>query len=77
MRVFPWEVLGGEIFHAAEVNRWEDRENISYWRGNPDVGGIRRDLLACDVSRNPSSTVHAVSQVGASVSQSSKALFVE
>ncbi|KAI3856195.1 hypothetical protein MKX03_027777 [Papaver bracteatum] len=46
----PWDTLLKELKEGNERTRWQDRDPYAYWKGNPNVAGLRKDLMHCNVS---------------------------
>jgi hypothetical protein len=47
-----WETLVKEIVNVSREVKWEDRDPTAYWKGNPTVANVRRDLMKCKNKRN-------------------------
>uniref|UniRef100_A0A0D9X3D7 Glycosyl transferase CAP10 domain-containing protein n=1 Tax=Leersia perrieri TaxID=77586 RepID=A0A0D9X3D7_9ORYZ len=50
VNVRPWAPLLAEMAHENARLPWADREPYAYWKGNPYVSQVRRDLLRCNDS---------------------------
>lgn len=46
----PWGSVLKDIKEGNKKTKWKDRVPYAYWRGNPHVSPIRRDLLKCNVT---------------------------
>ncbi|KAK0581560.1 hypothetical protein LWI29_015144 [Acer saccharum] len=46
----PWGDVLKDIKQGNKRSEWRDREPYAYWKGNPNVSPIRKDLLTCNVS---------------------------
>ncbi|XP_044492103.1 O-glucosyltransferase rumi homolog isoform X3 [Mangifera indica] len=46
----PWSNVLKDIEEGNNKSKWKDREPFAYWRGNPNVSPIRKDLMTCNVS---------------------------
>ncbi|KAL5792415.1 hypothetical protein ACOSP7_001009 [Xanthoceras sorbifolium] len=46
----PWSNVLKNIQEGNMRSEWRDRIPYAYWRGNPHVSPIRRDLMTCNVS---------------------------
>ncbi|KAL1192125.1 hypothetical protein V5N11_020845 [Cardamine amara subsp. amara] len=42
-----WNKLSEAISEEMKKVKWEEREPYAYWKGNPTVAKIRRDLMKC------------------------------
>lgn len=42
-----WETLVKEIVNDSKKLKWEDRNPTAYWKGNPQVANVRRNLMKC------------------------------
>jgi hypothetical protein len=51
INIKPWEPLFKDLEEGNKRMKWVDREPYAYWKGNPDVGDGRRDLLKCNVTK--------------------------
>ncbi|EPS69952.1 hypothetical protein M569_04809 [Genlisea aurea] len=47
VNIKPWKKILEEIREENMKTKWEEREPYAFWRGNPDVGAVRRELMAC------------------------------
>lgn len=50
INIRPWGRLLAEILKGTKKIKWEDRDPTAYWKGNPFVADIRKDLLKCNAS---------------------------
>ncbi|RZC43627.1 hypothetical protein C5167_036573 [Papaver somniferum] len=50
INIKPWNTLLEEMKAENRKTKWTEREPYAYWKGNPDVGKTRKDLLKCNVS---------------------------
>ncbi|KAL0918846.1 hypothetical protein M5K25_010887 [Dendrobium thyrsiflorum] len=49
VNIKPWDEQFREIKHGSQKIPWKMKEDIAYWKGNPDVQSpIRIDLLKCN-----------------------------
>ncbi|KAI3996721.1 hypothetical protein MKX01_041021 [Papaver californicum] len=46
----PWDTLLEELKEGNMRTKWRDRDPYAYWKGNPNVAGIRKELMLCNVS---------------------------
>ncbi|RLN29730.1 hypothetical protein C2845_PM05G21680 [Panicum miliaceum] len=52
MNIRPWAPFLEEVEREIRRVPWLDREPYAFWKGNPDVGGLRSDLMRCNASDN-------------------------
>ncbi|KAH9314618.1 hypothetical protein KI387_023245, partial [Taxus chinensis] len=50
INIRPWEGLLMDIRKRSEKMKWENRDPTAYWKGNPLVAKIRKNLLKCNAS---------------------------
>ena len=50
VNIRPWGPLLEEVERESRRVPWHDREPYAFWKGNPDVGGLRSDLMRCNGS---------------------------
>ncbi|KAJ4726957.1 O-glucosyltransferase rumi-like [Melia azedarach] len=50
INIKPWSNVLKDIEEGNKRTKWKDRVPYAYWKGNPTVAQIRRDLLKCNVS---------------------------
>ncbi|KAJ3693016.1 hypothetical protein LUZ60_012111 [Juncus effusus] len=50
VNIRPWELILEEFKTENVKSNWRDRQPYAYWKGNPDVANIRKDLMTCNVS---------------------------
>lgn len=59
----PWGDMLKDIKEGNERSEWRDRVPYAYWKGNPNVSPIRKDLLTCNVSEKNDWNTHLYIQV--------------
>ncbi|ESQ39220.1 hypothetical protein EUTSA_v10001309mg [Eutrema salsugineum] len=47
INVKEWNKLSEAISEGAKKVKWEERKPYAYWKGNPGVAKLRRDLMKC------------------------------
>ncbi|KAG2628458.1 hypothetical protein PVAP13_3KG390600 [Panicum virgatum] len=52
VNIRPWAPFLEEVEREIRRVPWLDREPYAFWKGNPDVGGLRTDLMRCNGSHN-------------------------
>ncbi|KAL0770062.1 hypothetical protein Bca101_035212 [Brassica carinata] len=57
MNIKEWNQLSKAISEGIKKVKWEERKPYAYWKGNPGVARIRRDLMRC---HDP--TIHLIHQ---------------
>lgn len=60
IRSDPWEVLVEEIRNGSQKMKWVERDPTAFWKGNPDVANVRKELMKC--SDIPNWNGHLVAQ---------------
>jgi len=50
VNIRPWAPFLEEVKREIRRVPWHDREPYAFWKGNPDVGGLRSDLMRCNGS---------------------------
>ncbi|KAL0720656.1 hypothetical protein Bca4012_035255 [Brassica carinata] len=58
INIKEWNQLSKAISEGIKKVKWEERKPYAYWKGNPGVARIRRDLMRC---HDP--TIHLIHQV--------------
>ncbi|KAK3135875.1 hypothetical protein QOZ80_5BG0424590 [Eleusine coracana subsp. coracana] len=48
VNVRPWAPFLEEVARENRRVAWNDRQPYAFWKGNPGVGGARRDLMRCN-----------------------------
>ncbi|KAL3349045.1 hypothetical protein AABB24_022269 [Solanum stoloniferum] len=46
----PWRSVIKEIKEGNKRTKWKDRVPFAYWKGNPHVSPIRKDLMKCNIT---------------------------
>ncbi|XP_016464518.2 uncharacterized protein LOC107787454 [Nicotiana tabacum] len=46
----PWRSMVKNIKEGNKRSSWKERIPFAYWRGNPNVSPIRKDLMKCNVT---------------------------
>lgn len=46
----PWRSVIKEIKEGNKRTKWKDRVPFAYWKGNPHVTPIRKDLIKCNIT---------------------------
>ncbi|XP_006345599.2 O-glucosyltransferase rumi homolog [Solanum tuberosum] len=46
----PWRSMLKNIKEGNKRSQWKDRIPLAYWRGNPLVSHVRKDLIKCNVT---------------------------
>lgn len=46
----PWRSMLKKIKEGNKRSNWKDRIPFAYWRGNPLVTPVRKDLIKCNVT---------------------------
>ncbi|KAK9202362.1 hypothetical protein WN944_017572 [Citrus x changshan-huyou] len=46
----PWSNVLKDIEEGNKRTKWKERVPYAYWRGNPNVSPIRKELMTCNVS---------------------------
>ncbi|KAF3681996.1 hypothetical protein FXO37_02620 [Capsicum annuum] len=46
----PWRGVIKDIKEGNKITKWKDRVPFAYWKGNPHVTPIRKDLMKCNVT---------------------------
>lgn len=47
INIKEWNKLSKGISEGIKKVKWEERKPYAYWKGNPGVARIRRDLMRC------------------------------
>lgn len=50
INIKPWSGALKDIKDGNERSEWKDRVPYAYWKGNPFVSPIRKDLMTCNVT---------------------------
>ncbi|KAK7274491.1 hypothetical protein RIF29_15583 [Crotalaria pallida] len=50
LNIKPWESTLQNIQEGNKLIKWKDRLPYAFWKGNPTVSNIRRELGKCNVS---------------------------
>ncbi|XP_059312805.1 uncharacterized protein LOC132063989 isoform X1 [Lycium ferocissimum] len=50
INIKPWRNVIKDIKEGNKRTKWKDRVPFAYWKGNPNVSPIRKDLLKCNVT---------------------------
>ncbi|TKW27986.1 hypothetical protein SEVIR_3G293800v4 [Setaria viridis] len=50
VNIRPWAPFLEEVARESRRTPWLDREPYAFWKGNPNVCGLRRDLMRCNAS---------------------------
>nr|CAB3465612.1 unnamed protein product [Digitaria exilis] len=50
VNIRPWAQFMEEVVRESRSMPWKDREPYAFWKGNPDVGGLRGELMRCNNS---------------------------
>ncbi|KAF8652412.1 hypothetical protein HU200_062741 [Digitaria exilis] len=50
VNIRPWAPFLEEVVRESRSMPWKDREPYAFWKGNPDVGGLRGELMRCNNS---------------------------
>ncbi|CAL5196106.1 unnamed protein product [Lathyrus oleraceus] len=50
LHIRPWETTLHNIQEGNKNVKWEDRVPYAYWKGNPSVSSIRKELVKCNAS---------------------------
>nr|CAB3465614.1 unnamed protein product [Digitaria exilis] len=48
VNIRPWAPFLEEVERESRSLPWKDREPYAFWKGNPNVSGLRRDLMRCN-----------------------------
>ncbi|XP_075085205.1 uncharacterized protein LOC107787453 [Nicotiana tabacum] len=48
----PWRSMMKKIQQGNKKSSWKERIPFAYWRGNPNVSPVRKDLMKCNVTHN-------------------------
>ncbi|CAN4111612.1 unnamed protein product [Withania somnifera] len=54
----PWRSVIKDIKEGNKRNKWKDRVPFAYWKGNPHVSPIRKDLMNCNVTDKQNFDTH-------------------
>ncbi|KAE9605417.1 hypothetical protein Lal_00025393 [Lupinus albus] len=50
LTIRPWEQTLENIKEGNKLVKWKDRLPYAFWKGNPSVSNIRKNLIKCNVS---------------------------
>ncbi|MED6169365.1 hypothetical protein PIB30_020841 [Stylosanthes scabra] len=50
LHISPWETTLTSLQQGNRRVKWKDREPYAFWKGNPNVSLLRRNLCKCNVS---------------------------
>ncbi|KAL6619448.1 hypothetical protein ACP70R_034587 [Stipagrostis hirtigluma subsp. patula] len=50
VNIRPWAPFVEEEAHENRRVPWPERKPYAYWKGNPDVASVRKDLMRCNAS---------------------------
>jgi len=48
INIGPWERTLHNILEGNKKSKWIDRVPYAFWKGNPAVANIRRELMKCN-----------------------------
>ncbi|KAL2335950.1 hypothetical protein Fmac_010396 [Flemingia macrophylla] len=50
LHIRPWEITLNNIKEANKIVKWKDRVPYAFWKGNPAVSFLRKELVKCNVT---------------------------
>ncbi|GMP61505.1 hypothetical protein CsSME_00023944 [Camellia sinensis var. sinensis] len=50
LQIKPWEALSKDLEEGNQRVKWIDRIPYAYWKGNPRVSLVRKELLKCNLT---------------------------
>ncbi|KAJ8540038.1 hypothetical protein K7X08_026427 [Anisodus acutangulus] len=50
INIRPWRSIIKKIKEGNKRSNWKERIPFAYWRGNPNVAPVRKDLMKCNVT---------------------------
>lgn len=50
LNIRPWETTLNNIQEGNKLVKWKDRVPYAFWKGNPEVSKIRKELIKCNTS---------------------------
>ncbi|GMP61507.1 hypothetical protein CsSME_00023945 [Camellia sinensis var. sinensis] len=50
LQIKPWEALIKDLEEGNQRVKWIDRIPYAYWKGNPRVSLVRKELLKCNLT---------------------------
>ncbi|OUZ99426.1 Lipopolysaccharide-modifying protein [Macleaya cordata] len=63
INIKPWDTLVEDLKQGNMKTKWVERDPYAYWKGNPNVAGIRKELLKCNVSEKQDWNARLYAQV--------------